>query len=77
MIMGYPEIAILCRDLPIRPLGKYTAACDYYGTLDSVQVVVIHRDTPWAEAQPVFNLDIRLDNQADIDLCISKLRSMI
>ena len=77
MISGYPEIAILCRDLSIRPLGKYTAACDYYGTLDSVQVVVIHRDTPWPQAQPVFNLDIRLDNQADIDKTIKILKGFL
>ena len=77
MIAGYPDIAILCRDLSIKPLGKYTAACDYYGTLDSVQVVVIHRDTPWPQAQPVFNLDIRLDNQSDIDKTIKILKGFL
>ena len=77
MIFGYPEIAILCRDLSIQKLGKYTTSCDYYGCLDSVQVVVIHRDTPWPQAQAVFALDIRLDHQADIDLCISRLKGFL
>ena len=77
MIMGYADIAMLCRDLSIKPLGKYTAACDYFGTHDSVLVIVIHRDTPWPQAQPVFNLDIRLDNQAEIDKTIKILKGFL
>ena len=76
--MGYSEIAILCRELSIKPLGKYTAACDYYGTLDSVQVTVIDRSVPWPDVdKPVFHIDLRLDDQADIDLCIRKLNGML
>ena len=77
MIAGYLDIAMLCRDLSIQKMGKFTAICDYYGTLDSVIVAVIHRDTPWPQAQPVFNLDIRLDNQADIDKTIKILKGFL
>jgi hypothetical protein len=78
MSNGLTEIAYLCRELSIKHKGKYTACCDYYGTLDSIQVVVIHRDVAWPEVkQPVFNIDIRLDNQSDIDSSVNILKGML
>lgn len=76
--MGYAEIAILCREISIQKLGKYTACCDYYGTLDSVQVAVIDRSIPWPDVdKPVFHIDLRLDNQADIDKTIKILKGFL
>jgi hypothetical protein len=74
---GYPEIAILCRELSIQKMGKYTAVCDYYGVLDSVQATVIHRDTPWPEADAVFSMDIKLSNQADINTAVTLLKGFL
>ena len=76
--MGYSEIALLCRELSIKKLGKYTAACDYYGTLDSVQVTVIDRSVPWPDVdKPVFHIDLKLDDQTGINTTINKLKGLL
>tara|TARA_R110001599_G_scaffold353637_1_gene594473 strand:+ start:1402 stop:1638 length:237 start_codon:yes stop_codon:yes gene_type:complete len=78
MSNGLTEIAYLCRELSIKKDGSYMAVCDYYGTLDSVQVVVIDRKIPWAEVEDyVITADIRLSNQPEIDAVIKKLKGLL
>ena len=78
MSNGLTEIAYLCRELSIKKDGDYMAACDYYGTLDSVLVLVIDRKTPWAEVKDfVITVDIWLSNQPEIDAVIKKLKGLL
>ena len=78
MSNGLNEIVYLCRELSIKKDGNYTASCDYYGTLDSVQVVVIDRKIPWAEVKDfVISADVWLSNQPEIDAVIKKLKGLL
>ena len=78
MSNGLNEIVYLCRELSIKKDGNYTASCDYYGTLDSVQVVVIDRKIPWAEVKDfVITADIWLSNQPEIGAVIKKLKGLL
>ena len=78
MSNGLTEIVYLCRELSIKKDGIYMASCDYYGTLDSVQVIVIDRKIPWAEVKDfVVTADIWLSNQPEIDVVIKKLKGLL
>jgi hypothetical protein len=78
---SYSDIFMLCRDISTNKLGNHTACCDYYGTLDSVQVMVISRDKSWATDNPFYAKDLELsgDNfsQPELDACIKKLRRFL
>jgi hypothetical protein len=78
MSNGLNEIVYLCRELSIKKDGNYMASCDYYGTLDSVLVLVIDRKTPWAEVKDfVISADVWLSNQSEIDAVIKKLKGLL
>tara|TARA_R110002167_G_scaffold271300_2_gene477845 strand:+ start:208 stop:444 length:237 start_codon:yes stop_codon:yes gene_type:complete len=78
MSNGLNEIVYLCRELSIKKDGNYMTTCDYYGTLDSVQVVVIDRKIPWAEVEDyVISADVWLSNQPEIDAVIKKLKGLL